>query len=285
MKSLFTIFVTALTLISSQSFGQIKSPQPSPLATVSQLVGLTDVTVVYSRPSAKGREIFGSLVAYDQVWRTGANRATKVTFSTDVKVGGQEIKAGTYSLFTIPNQTEWTVMFNSVAEMSGTYDYKEENNVATFKVKPTALNDLVETFTIDFSHLDGPNGKMNLSWEKTRITFDIETNANAMVEEQIKKVLIDGPDAGTYYAAAKHYLDNNKELEKALEWINLAILQRPNAFWYVHTKARIQAKLGLKKDAVKTANESLKMAESNEGGDYGYIKLNKDLLEEIRKMK
>jgi hypothetical protein len=285
MKSLITIFVTALTLIGSQSFGQIQSPQPSPLSTVSQLVGLTDVTVVYSRPSVKGREIFGSLVAYDKLWRTGANRATKVTFSTDVKVGGQEIKEGSYSLFTIPNQNEWTVIFNSEADLVGTGGYNEDNNVATFKVKSTVLNDLVETFTIDFSHMEGSNGKMNLSWENTRITFDIETNANEMVDEQIRKVLIDGPDAGTYYAAAKHYLDNDKELDRALEWINMAISKRPKAFWYIHVQAKIFAKMGNRKEAVKSATLSKQMAESNEGGDYGYIKLNDDLLEDIRKRK
>lgn len=284
MKSTINIFIACI-LFAGQSFAQIKSPQPSPLATVNQLVGLTDITVVYSRPGVKGRTIFGDIVAFDQLWRTGANRATKVTFSTDVKISGQEIKAGSYSLFTIPGKNEWTVLFNSVADMSGTSAYKEENNVATFKINLVVLNDMVETFTIDFSHLEGANGQMNISWERTKISFNIETNSNELVNKQIKELIIDGPDAGSYFAAAKHYYDTNQEMEKALEWINQAILKRPNAFWYIHQKAKIEAKLGMKKEAVKTATLSMQMAKDNEGGDFGYIKLNQDLLEQIRKTK
>jgi hypothetical protein len=275
--------IAALVLVGTAAHAQLNTPQPSPAASVSQVVGLTDVVVNYSKPGMKGRTIFGDLVPFDVVWRTGANKATSVSFSTDVKVGGKEVKAGTYSLFTIPSKDEWTVILNSNTELWGAGGYEEAKDVARFTVKPTLLNDQVETFTIDFSHLEGANGHLNLKWENTQVAIPIETDADKMVEAQIKEILVDGPSAGTYYNAARFYLDNEKDMNQALTWINLAIEKRPDAFWYMHQKAKIQAKLGDTLGAITTAEMSMKMAKENEDGDFGYVANNEKLIAELKK--
>lgn len=277
----FLLSLTVLAFFSAQA--QLKTPQPSPAASVSQVVGLTDVEVSYSKPGMKGRTIFGELVLYDKIWRTGANKATSISFSTDVTIGGAEVKAGTYSLFTIPGKEEWTILLNSETELWGAGDYDEAKEIAKFTIKPTSTKDAYETFTIDFSHLVGANGHMNLRWENTLVAIPIETGAIANVEKQIKELLIDGPEAGTYYNAARFYLDNDKDMNQALTWINVAIEKRPNAFWYMHQKAKIQAKLGDTKGAIASAETSMKMASENEAGDYGYVASNEKLIAELKK--
>ena len=283
MNNIKNIFLGVLVLITAAAQAQLTTPQPSPTATISQKLGLTDISVTYSRPGAKDRVVFGELVPFGKVWRTGANKATSVTFSTDVNVGGKDVKAGTYSLFTIPNETEWTIILNSNTELWGAGKYEEATDVARFTIKPTALSDNVETFTIDFSHLVGPNGHMNLSWENTHVAIAVKTDVNGMIEKQIKEILVDGPSAGTYYNAARFYLENDKDLSQALTWMNVAIEKRSDAFWYVHHKAKIQAQMGKTKEAIATAEKSLTMAKENEDGDYGYIANNEKLIAELKK--
>ncbi|MDG2454957.1 MAG: DUF2911 domain-containing protein [Bacteroidia bacterium] len=283
MNSIKNIFAGALVLLVAAAQAQLTTPQPSPTATINQKLGLTDISVTYSRPGAKNRVVFGELVPFGKVWRTGANKATSVTFSTDVNLGGKDVKAGTYSLFTIPNSAEWTVILNSNTELWGAGKYDEAKDVARFTIKPTILNDIVETFTIDFSHLVGSDGHMNLSWENTRVAIAVKTDANGMIEKQIKEILVDGPSAGTYYNAARFYVENDKDMNQALTWINAAINKRPEAFWYMHYKAKIQAKMGKTKEAIATAEKSLTMAKENEDGDYGYIANNEKLIAELKK--
>jgi hypothetical protein len=283
MNSIKNIFAGALVLLVAAAQAQLTTPQPSPTATINQKLGLTDISVTYSRPGAKNRVVFGELVPFGKVWRTGANKATAVTFSTDVNLGGKDVKAGTYSLFTIPNSAEWTVILNSNTELWGAGKYDEAKDVARFTIKPTILNDIVETFTIDFSHLVGSDGHMNLSWENTRVAIAVKTDANGMIEKQIKEILVDGPSAGTYYNAARFYVENDKDMNQALTWINAAINKRPEAFWYMHYKAKIQAKMGKTKEAIATAEKSLTMAKENEDGDYGYIANNEKLIAELKK--
>ena len=273
--------VFANTLVSAQ----LKTPQPSPSASIKQTVGLTDVTVDYSRPGMKGRKVFGDLVAFGSVWRTGANKATAITLSDDVKIGGKDVKAGKYSIFTIPGEAEWTVIVNSNTELWGAGGYKQEEDVARFMVKPTKLNDTYETFTIGFSHLTNDAAHVNLMWENTKVSFKIETMANEQVQKQINEMLVEGPSAGTYYGAARYYLDNDKDLKQALTWIDKAIEKRPEAFWYIHQKAKIQGKLGMKKEAIATAEKSMEMAKANKEGDYGYVKNNEDLIKELKSKK
>lgn len=282
MSILKNFIVAVLVIFSQLAIAQLKTPQPSPAGSVTQLVGLTDVTVKYSRPGMKDRNVFGELVEFDKIWRTGANKATSITFSTEVIFGGTKVAAGSYSLFTIPGKNAWTIILNKNTEHWGTGTYDEKDDAARITVTPKSLTDAVETLTFDFSDLEGANGQLNLSWEKTKVSVLIETNANDAVEKQIKEILIDGPDAGTYSNAARYYLENNKDLKQALAWINLAIEKRPTAFWYMHQKAKIQAKLGDTKGAIASAEASLKMAKENKDGDFGYVANNEALLKELK---
>ncbi len=282
MNKLKNVFLATALIVSTIASAQLKTPQPSPSASVTQTVGLTDVTIDYSRPGMKGRAIFGDLVPFDKIWRTGANKATAISFNDDVSINGNDVKAGKYAVFTIPGKTEWTIIVNSNTELWGAGDYKKEEDVARFTVKSTQLNDAVESLTIDFSNFNQGEAQVNLSWENTRVSFPISTKAGEQVEKQIKTMLIDGPSAGTYYGAARYYLDNDKDMEQALAWINTAIEKRPSAFWYMHQKAKIQGKLGQTKEAIATAEKSMKMAGENEDGDYGYVANNKKLIEELK---
>lgn len=285
MKNLKRIALAGMILASSSVFAQLKTPQPSPSATLEQTVGLATVTVDYSRPGMKDRKVFGELVAFDKVWRTGANKATAIDFSQDVMVGDQALTAGSYSIFSIPGESEWTIIFSKNLEQWGTGDYKQEEDAARIKVKPSKLERTVETFTIDFSHLTANGAMMNISWENTMVSFEIKAESTPLVEKQIKEMLIDGPSAGTYYGAARFYLENGKDLEQALAWINVAIEKRPNAFWYTHRKALIEEGLGKTKEAIKTAEGSLEAAKANKDGDYGYIKMNEDLIKKLKAKK
>lgn len=266
-------------------FGQISAPQPSPTAKLSQKVGLTDIEVDYSRPGMKGRKIFGDLVPFGEVWRTGANSSSKITLSDDVKMGGQDVPKGTYALYTIPGKDEWTIIVHKYLENWGAGGYDATQDLCRFKVKPTVLKDGYETFTIDFSNLTYSTGSLDLKWENTKVSILIETPADAMVEKQIKETLVDGPSAGSYASAAGFYLEKGKDLDQALAWINMAIEKRPEAFWYVHTKAKILAKQGKKAEAIETANKSMEMAKANKGGDFGYVANNQKLINELNAKK
>lgn len=285
MTTIKSIVLSAGLFAATSLSAQLETPQPSPTATVTQKVGLTDITVEYSRPGVKGRTIFGDLIPYGEVWRTGANGSTKLTVSDDVKIGGQEVPAGTYALYTIPNKDEWTIIIHENTSHWGVGKYKADEDLVRFNVKSSELLNNIESFTIDFGTFTENGAKMNLSWANTMVSFAIETNTSAMVEEQIKELLIDGPAAGTYAGAASYYLDNDKDMNQAIVWIDKAIEKRPEAFWYIHQKAKMQGKLGMKKEAIKTAEKSLEMAKAYEGGDYGYIANNEKLIAELKAKK
>jgi hypothetical protein len=283
MKYLKFVVLASLFALSFSLEAQIKTPAPSPTGEIEQMVGLTEVEIEYSRPGMKGREIFGSLVPYDKMWRTGANASTKITVSDKITMGGLEVPEGTYSIMTIPGKEEWTIILSKKLEMWGTGDYDETMDLGRIVVKSNMLNDAVETFTIDFSHLTSTGAHLNMSWENTRVSIPIETNAMEEVEKQIKSVLIDGPGAGTYYQAGRFYLENGKDLDQALAWMSKACEMRPEAFWYLHQKAKILGELGKTKEAIATAEKSMEMAKNNDGGDFGYVKNNMDLIEKLKK--
>lgn len=284
MKKL-SLFVASVAMVATSTiFAQIKAPQPSPTATLVQTVGLTDVEIVYSRPGAKGRTIFGDLVPFGEIWRTGANASTKIKVSEDVKIGGKDVPAGEYALYTIPGKDEWTVILHKYLENWGAGGYDQTQDLARFTVKPTMMTEKYETFTIDFSNLTTSTGNIDLRWENTKVSFPVETATDAQVEKQIKAQLIDGPSAGTYAAAANFYLEKGENLDKALTWMNLAIEKRPEAFWYVHAKAKILAKQGKKKEAIEAANKSMALAKAAKD-DFGYIANNQKLIDELNAKK
>lgn len=281
MKNLRLLIIAVAMVCCTQAYSQLETPQPSPAATVEQAVGLGTVTVDYSRPGMKDRAIFGALVPYGEIWRLGANASTKIEFSEDVEVGGQKVPAGKYALYAIPNEASWTIVLNKNLEHWGTMGYNKEEDQCRFSAIPTKLSDKVETLTIDFSNFTTEGAHLNILWENTKVAIPIKTNALADVEASIEKIMA-GPDAGTYYSAARFNLDNGKDLNKALEWINKAVDMRPEAFWYTHLKAKIQGEMGMKKEAIATATKSMETAKANPDGDYGYVKNNEKLIEELK---
>jgi len=280
------IFIAILILAAFVAEAQVVTPQPSPAASVSTVVGLTDVKVDYSRPRAKGRKIFGEgadfIAPYGKIWRTGANSGTKITFSDDVTVEGTKVAKGEYLIFTWPGATEWTVALYKDIKIGGNTDnYDKANEVANFKVKPSKLTEKVEMFTVNITDIadDNKTGKVELAWDNTSVKFSIGVDYDAKVMKSIETSTKVAP--GNYANAAIYYAENGKDLNQALVWINEAIKINPKAFWYVHQKAKIQAKLGDVKGARETANESIRLAKEN-GNDFGYVKMNEDFLKTLK---
>jgi hypothetical protein len=280
------LVVLIIMLASLGTQAQVLAPQASPAASVSTVVGLTDVKIDYSRPRAKGRKIFGTgtdfLVPFGAIWRTGANTGTKITFSDDVKVEGTTVAKGEYLIFSWPGATEWTIALYKDTRIGGnTDDYKAENEVVKFKVKPGKLTEKVEMFTVNITDVsdDNKSAKVELAWENTSVKFGLGVDYDAKVLKSIEASTKVAP--GNYAAAAVYYAENGKDLNQALTWINEALKANPKAFWWVHQKAKIQAKMGDMKGARETANASIALAKEN-GNDFGYVKLNEDFLKTLK---
>lgn len=279
------IFLLAVLIANYTIEAQVKTPQPSPKSTLNQVVGLTDVTVEYSRPSSKGRVVFGDLVPFGRLWRTGANANTTVTFSEDVVIKGTTLKKGKYALFTTPKADMWEIIFYTDTDNWGTPENWNENKVA-FKtnVDPIALGNNVETFTISINNITNDSATLDISWEKTMasIKFEVPTQKAAMAS--IEKVLA-GPTAGDYFSAAQYFYQSNGDMNKALEYINKAVSMAKSSeevpFWHLRLKSLIQAKLGNKSGAIETARLSLAAAEKANNADY--VKMNNDSIKEWSK--
>lgn len=273
MKKLLLSAAAAVLCLGAQ--GQ-ELPQPSPKAELHQRIGLTDVTVDYSRPSAKEREIFGALVPFNEMWRTGANKATAVTFSTMVQFGDQEVPAGTYSVFTIPGADQWTVILNTETELWGTDGYTEEKDVARIEVESVMTDEYLETFTIDIQNLRNESALMVMGWANTRVVIPIEVRTMETAEENIALALEESPKEEmwrVYRNAANFYLNNNTKLDLAVEYINNSIAQNRDN-WYSHlVKARILAEQKNYKAAVESAAMAIKVGEKmaeKEEKEFGY---------------
>ena len=248
-------FLWALTNTLFAQAPKVEFPAASPACTIKQHFGLTDVEIVYSRPGMKGRTIFGSLVPYDKVWRTGANNATKITFSTPVKLNGAEIPAGTYALFTIPGENEWTIIINKGAAQWGAFQYDEKADVVRVKATPVKLAETIETFTIEFNHIADESAVLNLVWEKTVVPIKLEVELAGQLVPQIEAVMASDEKNKPYYQAAMFYYDHGQDLQKASKWIDAAIADR-ETYYIVHLKAKILAKLGDKEGAIAAAKHS-----------------------------
>jgi hypothetical protein len=245
---------------------KVDFPAASPVCTLKQHVGLTDIEIVYSRPGVKGRPIFGGLVPYGQVWRTGANASTKISFSTAVKLNGTEVPAGQYALYTIPGKKEWTVIIHKDTAAS-IFNYNPTNDLVRFKATPVKLAKPVETFTIDINDLRDESATLNLTWEKTRVPVKLEA-------------VMAAPEGNKpYYQAALFYYDHGQDLQKAGKWIDAAIAER-ETYYIVHLKAKILAKLGDKEGAIAAAKRSTELA--IKAKDTGYVKLNEDLISSLK---
>jgi len=264
---------------------QVKTPQSSPSAKIEQVVGLTTVQVEYSRPSAKGRTVYGDLVPFGKMWRTGANANTTISFTEDVKVGGKDLKKGKYALYTTPKADSWDVIFYTDTNNWGLPETWNESNVALkINVKPETLTKSVESLSIFLNNLTNDSGVIELAWERTMVSipFTVPTQETAL--KSIEKTLA-GPSAGDYFSAAQYYYQTNSDMTKALSWVNSAISNSPKdrdvPFWYLRLKSLIQAKNGDKKGAISTAKESLALSVKAGNGDYE--KMNKDSIAEWSK--
>ncbi|KAF2518584.1 DUF2911 domain-containing protein [Flavobacterium salilacus subsp. salilacus] len=283
MKKLF--ITSALLLAFTIGSAQVKTPQASPKTVVEQTVGLTDVKIEYSRPSAKGRSVYGELVPFGRMWRTGANANTTISFTDDVVIGGKTLAAGKYALFTQPKADNWDIIFYTDTNNWGLpeeWDSKKEALRVT--VKPEFLTRNIETLTIGMNNLDNNYGFLEIAWEKTMVSVKIEVPTQKTAMKSIETAMA-GPSAGDMFSAAQYYYQSNTELDKALSWMNQAIEKTPEGkdvpFYYLRQKALIQAKLGDKKGAVETAKQSLAAAEKANNADY--VKMNKDSIQEWSK--
>jgi hypothetical protein len=242
----------------------LEFPAASPAATIKQRVGVTDIEINYSRPSMRGREIFGRLEPYGAVWRTGANNATRISFSTPVKFNGTEVPAGTYALFTIPERSEWTVILNKVPGQWGAYAYDAANDVARVKATPVPLAQPVETFAITFTDLASEStATLNLMWENVRVPVKLEVDVAATLVPQIEAVMASAEPKKPYFSAAMFYYENNLDLKKAAEWMDAAIAERPNQMWMIYRKGLILAKMGDKAGALAAAQQSLDLVKND----------------------
>jgi len=240
-----------------------------------QRVGVTDIEVNYSRPSMKGRQIFGNVVPFGTVWRTGANSATKITFSTPVKLNGTDVPAGSYALYTIPGEDEWTIILNKGVGKSGTA-YDEKEDVVRFQAKPMNLPDTsIETFTIEFNRLRDESALLNLVWDKTVVPVNIEIELTGKLVPQIEALMDSDAKPKPYFQAAAFYYEHGLDLSKAGKWVDAAIADR-EAYYIVHLKAKILAKQGDKSGAIVAAKHSRELAAAAK--DAAYVKLNDDLI-------
>lgn len=284
MKNLSTIFLL-LILAASAVEAQVVTPAASPVGSVSTSVGLVDIKIDYYRPRAKGRKIFGTdaavLVPYGTLWRTGANNGTIISFSDDVTVEGTAVPKGQYLLFTTPGATEWTIhLYKDVTLGGNTGGYDKSKEVVNAKVKSEKLTEKVETFTIQIGDIsdDSKSAKIQLAWENTSVKFGVKVDYDAKVMKSIEANTKVNPN--NYFQAAVYYLENGKDLNQALTWINEAVKNNPNAFWILHQKAKIQKALGDKKGANETATASLNAAKEAKNRDYQMM--NEELIKSLK---
>lgn len=274
-----TVFSVSLR----QPAAHIDFPAASPAAVVRQRVGLTDIEVDFSRPSLRGRVMIGGIDPYGEVWRTGANSATRISFSTPVTFGGRPVDAGTYELFTIPGRDEWTVILQKPLHQWGAYAYDPKNDVLRVTSKPTLHTEPAETFTIGFGDLKDDSATFYLVWDRVRVPVPITVDVVDAVVPQIKAVM-DGPGKKPYLNSALFYLDHNLDLRQAAAWIDAAIAESPGElFFFYYQKARVLAALGDKAGAEAAARQSMDLAAKDTTSAKGeYLRLNQAVIDGLK---
>ena len=273
---------TILLFVGCLGFSQINTPRFSPASEIEQMVGLTEIEIEYSRPSMRGREVFGNLVPFGKVWRTGADNSTKISFDTDVIISGKTVQSGTYSIFSIPNKESWEIIFYSDVELWGVpRDWSDDKIVFSSTYKVNKIN-TVETFTISFNDLTNNDVNMNISWENTSVDIKIDVPTRSMVEKDISNVLNDNPKASDYYAAAVFYRQENVNLSQALLWMNKAIEMFDNPrFYHYRQQSLLMAANNKFSDAIDAANKSLD--DAIKADNQSYVKMNRKSIAEWSK--
>jgi hypothetical protein len=283
MKKTFTYVFTMLlacVTLSTYAQEQPRIPEASSTQTIIQDFGLGKVTVTYSRPNVKGRKIFGGINPYGQVWRTGANYATTITFSENVLVEGNKVPAGTYSLFSIPEQNSWTIILNKTAKQWGAYSYKQADDLVRFTVKPVNVKEKRESFTMQFANSTTKTTDLYIVWDHTAVPMHLQTDDDAQITANIDKLMQGDIKKRPYFNAIQYYYENDKDLKKAMVWVLEAEKLEPNAPWYKLWKARIQLKMGNKAAAIATAQQGIKLAKASD--DDEYVRLNEAVIAQAK---
>ena len=271
---------TLVLLLSCLAYAQIKTPAASPPATIKQTVGFTDVTIDYSRPRLRDRDMFTTLTRDGEVWRTGANMSTKITFSTDIALEGNQIPAGEYSIYSVPGKNEWTIIINKKISWGTTYDQKED--FLRFSVPTLQAQDKVESFTFYFANVTGNSGTLGFTWENTKVEMNLKTEVDGQIMAQIDEIMGDSEKVtkDDYYTAADYYFETDRDMGKALDWIN-RYLEENDKYWSYRLKSRILAKSGKYEEAIKNAEKSIELA--TEAGNMDYVFNNKKSIAEWKK--
>jgi len=267
-----------LVLLSAAQAQNLQTPQPSPTQTIKQNFGIGSIELSYSRPGMKGRKIFGDLVPFGKVWRTGANNPTTLTFSDSVTIGSTAVAPGTYGLLSIPDKDPWTFILTKQLDVTNAAAYKQESDVVRITAKPIALKDPVETFTMQFTNVKPSRTDLQLQWETTAVSLPITTDIDHRVMAQIAEVM--NGDNRPYFQAGLYYLENGKDLNQAVAWFDKAIAQNPDAYYIYHQKANALAKLGKKEEARQTALKSIELAKAQNNNDY--VQLNEKLIASLK---
>jgi len=279
---LVSLALFSASVLHAEEAKKIDFPQASPLGSVKQRVGVTDVSIDYSRPSVRERKIFGGLVPFGQIWRTGANAATKVTFSTDVKFGGAAVPAGSYAMFTIPGETEWTVILDKVVDEWGSYAYNQKDDQARVKVKSVAMAEPLETMTISVQDVRAGKANIVIAWEKTKVPVEIDTDVVSKVKPQIEAAMAGSGDK-PYFEAAMFYYENDLDMKLAKEWIQAAAKRQPDAVWLIYREGLILKKAGDKPGAMAAAKQALDLAAKEQGeAKAEYTRLSENLIASLK---
>ena len=248
---------------------QFRTPRPSPNATVTQTVGVTDITIDYCSPAVKERKIWGDLVPYDKIWRTGANEVTSITFSDSVKVNGNNLAAGTYGIHTIPREKEWDIIFSGDTKVNDPSNFDEKKEVLRIKVKPDQ-NSFTERMIFTFSDITDNSAMVNLLWEKIKVSFKIETETQELTLSKARKMV----DWSTPFQAAQYCLNNNINLDEAIKWIEASTLMNEN-YWNMRTKARLLEKVGRKNEAVSIMERAIQIGNGMKDKPFDFEQMQK----------
>ncbi len=272
------LFLLAATLATITSFGQVNMPQPSTTQSIKQNFGLGYVELSYSRPGVKGRKIFGDVVPFDKVWRTGANGATILNFSEEVIIGGVNIKAGKYGLLSIPGKKEFTLIITKDLTVNQPALYKQENDVVRVTAPVSKLSDAVETLSMQFTNVKNESCELQIIWDKLAVSLPISVDIKDRIKADVEKNL--ASDKPNYQNAATFYFEWMKDNSKALSLVTKAISEQKDPFWLYLLKARIEKELGDKVSAKASAEKCIELATAAKNGDYARM-AQEDILKKL----
>ena len=279
MKKILTVFSCASLLFINVVTAQVNMPSPSTTQTVKQEFGMGSIELIYSRPNIKNRIVFGDLVPYGKLWRTGANGATRLTFTTPVEIGGKKIDTGSYALYTIPAEDNWEIILNKGINNGGTAGYKESEDVVRFTVSSVKATTKTETFTMQFANIKPESCDLQLVWEKKSVSISITTNIKDKIRAQLDAAML--TEKKPYWQAAQFYFEYDKNLTRALENVTKATEENPKAFYMFLYKARIEKEMGKTAAAMETSKTSLALSKEAKNDDY--VKMNEKLQKELKK--